>query len=186
MKVEDLVLKAQNGDAEAFAKLCTQFEGLMKKAAGQPHFKTIYEDALAVGYESFVEAVKLYRPLLGVPFAGFAKSKVKYALWNLFKRERRRWQMETALESSQGEDLTLLDTLAADIDIEAQIETKLLGGALFDLLDTLPVKQRQAVLLTVVLNQKLAEAAALLGVTPQAVHSLKKRALKALKNAAAK
>lgn len=181
MQLENLVKKAQQGDNKAFADLCKQFEGLMKKTAGKSYVGTVYEDALSTVYLAFIEAVKTYDGNTGIPFAGYAQSKVKFALWNLFKRERRNWQGELSLESETEQEESFLNQLADDTDIEMQIERKLLAAELFGLLGALPAKQRQVILFTVVAGQSLTEAARQLGVTPQAVCGLKKRAIKELK-----
>lgn len=181
MHLEDLVNRAQRGDQTAFELLCGQFQGLMKKSAGRPHLRTIYDEALGVACESFIEAVRTYDARLGVPFAGFAKAKVYFSLWNLFKRERRRWQNECALIAEQDEaNIFVCD----EVRIEEKIERKLLAQELFYLVDRLPAKQRQAILLTVVSGMGLTEAGRLLGVTPQAVFNLKKRAIQELKRQA--
>lgn len=181
MHIEDLVNKAQRGDQTAFEVLCGQFQGLMKKSAGRPHLRSIYEEALGAAYESFIEAVQTYDAQLGVPFAGFAKAKVHFALWNLFKRERRRWQNECALNAEGDEANTFV---CDEVRIEEKVERKILAQELFCLIDRLPAKQRQAILLTVVSGMGLTEAGRLLGVTPQAVFNLKKRAIQELKRQA--
>lgn len=180
MYLEDLVTKAQNGDKAALLKLCEDFAGLMKKTALQRHVRPIHEEALAAAYLSFIEAVKTFDARLGIHFAGYAESKVKFAVWNLFKRECRRWQREFTIEAGEGEDYTILDSIASNANIEAQIELKLLSEEMLRLLDGLPAKQRQVILFTVINGKSLTETAALLGVTPQAIYSMKKRALNEL------
>lgn len=180
LEIEDLVTKAQNGDKDALLKLCADFEGLMKKTALQPHIRPIYEEALAAAYLSFIEAVKLFDVRRGIHFAGYAESKVRFAVWNLFKRERRRWQAEVTIEAETGEDDTILDHIASSADVAAQVELKLLSEEMLRLLADLPAKQRQVILFTVIHGKSLTETAPLLGVTPQAICSMKKRALKEL------
>lgn len=177
-----MVIEAQEGNAMAFEAICKQFTGLVKKSAYQAHIRTIYEEAVAVGYLALVEAIKTFDCSLEIKFAGYAQSKIKFAMWNLFKRERNRWQNEFTLEAEMGEASTVLDSLADDINIEKQIELKILSNELFHLVEKLPAKQRQAVLLTIVLGKSLTETAILLGVTPQAIYSLKNRGVKQLQD----
>jgi len=182
MEVEEYVIKAQNGDELAFAEICKQFARLVKKSAYQAHMRPIYEEALSVGYLALVEAIKTFDRSLEIKFAGYAQSKIKFAMWNLFKRERNRWQNEVTLEAQQGEDSTFIDTLASDINIEKQIELKILSNDLLHRMEKLPAKQRQAILLTLVSGKSLTETASLLGVTPQAIYNLKNRGIRQLQS----
>jgi RNA polymerase sigma factor (sigma-70 family) len=180
MELEQFVIKAQKGDEAAFAEVCKQFTGLVKKSAYQAHIRPIYEEALSVGYLALVEAIKTFDCSLEIKFAGYAQSKIKFAMWNLFKRERNRWQNEFTVETQQGEDSTLIENLASDINIEKQIELKILSNDLLHSMEKLPVKQRQVILLTIASGKSLTETASLLGVTPQAIYSLKNRGIRQL------
>lgn len=177
-----MVIEAQKGNAVAFEAICKQFTGLVKKSAYQAHIRTIYEEAVAVGYLALVEAIKTFDLSLEIKFAGYAQSKIKFAMWNLFKKERNRWRNEFTLEAEMGEGSTVLDTLADDMDIEKQIELKILSNELLRCMEELPVKQRQVILLTLVAGKSLIETANLLGVTPQAIYSLKNRGIKRLRS----
>jgi RNA polymerase sigma factor (sigma-70 family) len=180
LELEKMVIEAQEGNAVAFEAICTQFTGLVKKSAYQAHIRTIYEEAVAVGYLALVEAIKTFDCSLEIKFAGYAQSKIKFAMWNLFKRERSRWQNEFTLEAELGEGSTVLDTLADDVNIEKQIELKILSHELLHYMEKLPAKQRQVILLTLVSGKSLTETANLLGITPQAIYSLKNRGIKKL------
>lgn len=183
MNLSDLAAKARNGDSEAFALVCRRFEGLVKRQAFQAHLRPLYEEAQAEAWLAVAEAVKTYDESVGVRFAGYVESKVRYALWNLFKKERRRWQSET-LASDDGEEEGIgvkLSMLADDTDIAGEVERKCLRDELRCALARLPERQRQAVVLTVLEECRLGEAARLLGVTAQAVHNLQKRGLARLK-----
>ena len=177
MNIEHMVVLAQQGDAEIFSEICKRFTGLVKKSASQAHLRPIYEEAVSVGYLALVEAIQSFDIDLKVSFAGYAQSKIKFAMWNLFKRERNRWQHEAALEAEQGEAYSLLDNLMSDIDIAKEVEIKCLGEDLLQEMERLPAKQRQAILLTLVSGMSLTETAKLLGITPQAVYNLKNRGI---------
>ena len=71
-----LLAAAQAGDSAAMMRLLEQYEPLLRRAAGQPHLRTLREDALAEGTVSFVRAVHDYDLSQSVPFAGFVKARV--------------------------------------------------------------------------------------------------------------
>lgn len=193
MSLEQLVIKAQTGSSggAAFAEVCQRFTGLVKKYANQPHLAGIKEEATAEGWLAVAAAVQNYDQAAGVRFAGYVESRVKYAVWNLFKRERRRWQQELLLTGGGTEDEekaapSWLETLAAVDNVEAAVEASLVTTAVREALVTLPDKQRVAVVRTLLKEARLGEVAAELGVSPQAVYSLRQRGLARLKKELAK
>lgn len=192
MNLEQLVIEAQagNGSGEAFAEVCRRFAGLVKKYANQPHVAGIKEEATAEGWLAVTAAVRTYDPATEVRFAGYVESRVRYAVWNLFKRERRRWQQELFLTGSTEEEAKerpgLLDTLAASDNVEAEAEANFVATAVREALALLPDKQQIAVVKTLLGEARLADIAAELGVTPQAVYSLRQRGLARLKRELAK
>lgn len=191
MSLEQLVIEAQAASGgEAFAEVCQRFTGLVKKYAGQPHLAGLKEEAVAEGWLAVAAAVRTYNEAAGVRFAGYVESRVKYAVWNLFKRERRRWERELPLtgggQEEEGEMPGLIATLAAAGSVEDTAESLLAAKAIRQALAKLPGKQRTAVVKSIVGEAQLADIAAELGVTPQAVYGLRQRGLARLKKELAK
>jgi RNA polymerase sigma factor (sigma-70 family) len=182
MDLLELVQKAQSGDKAAFYEVCQRFAGLVGKHSHQAHIQVIWEDAQAEGWLAVAQAVRTYDPASGVPFPGYAESRVKYAVWNLFKRERRRWQQEFSFgESGEEDEWDLLAALADDTNIALAVETRILGEEAGKALQDLPEKQRQVVFRTVLQESSLTEIAQEMGVTVQAVYNLRQRGLARLK-----
>ena len=182
MELLDLVKAAQQGEESAFEEICGRFTGLVKKYAIQPHLRPLGEEAEAEAWLAVVKAVKSYEPDTGVQVAGYIDSQIKYALWNLFKRERRKWEHESAIQAGNSEDgLTILDTLQAADNTEAACEGHWVSEVLLRALATLPERQNQAVVMTLVHGRRLVDAAAQMGVSPQAVHKLQQRGVARLR-----
>lgn len=143
------------------------------------------EDVRAEAWLAVVEATKLYDSTKGVPFAGYVKSKVKYSVWNMVRKQKRQWQYEVAIEGdSDNEENSLIDTLPSDTNVSDEVEQRFLIEELQTAINMLPERQRIAVLKTVVWNFSQTETAAALGVTPQAIFNLRNRGLARLKKAA--
>lgn len=182
MELLNWVKRAQAGDEQAVHDLCLQFTGLVKKYAFAPHIRPIAEEAQSQGWLAVVQSINQYDGYRGVQFAGYVESRVKYAIWNLFKKERRRWQNEGQLEGSQEEDgLTILDRLAADTDVESEVELRYLSRELMAAVALLPAKQQQVILRTVMGDEGLTQMATELGISAQGVYNLRKRGLARLK-----
>lgn len=178
-----LVKKAQAGDGEAMEEICLRFIGLVKKYAFQPHIRPIAEEAQSQGWLALVQGIRQYDEGLGVHFAGYLESQVRYAVWNLFKRERRRWEQEIQLESGPEEDgLSLFDQLAAGDDVALEVEFQWVSQELARAVMTLPNKQAQVIVRTVVGEEALTNVAMELGITPQGVYNLRQRGITRLKN----
>jgi RNA polymerase sigma factor (sigma-70 family) len=182
LELHSIVKKAQSGDQEAFQEVCSRFTGLVKKYAYQPHLRPVAEEAEAQGWLAVVQAVKTYDEKSGVHFAGYVESRVKYAAWNLFKKERRRWQEEELIEGGQEDEggdplLQLPDTM----DVAVEVELRFLSEELKAAVDGLPDKQRQVIQRTVLGAERLTTVAAELGITAQAVYNLRQRGLARLK-----
>jgi len=185
--LEQLVMKAQagSGGEAAFAEICRRFTGLVTKYANRPHLAGIRDEAAAEGWLAVAAAVRTYDQAMGVRFAGYVESRVKYAVWNLFKRERRRWQQETSLDAGgsgddDNETPNLMAALAAAGDVAGEVDAKFTAGAVRQAVALLPDKQRLAVR-TLLDEARLNDVAAELGVSPQAVYNLRRRGLARLK-----
>ncbi|MBP2661786.1 MAG: polymerase, sigma-24 subunit, RpoE, subfamily [Firmicutes bacterium] len=140
------------------------------------------EDIRAEAWLAVVEATKLYDSTKGVPFAGFVKSRVKYSVWNMLRKQHRQWEHEVDLESSDNnEENSLIDILPGGKNVSDEVEQIFLTEELRAAINMLPERQRVAVIKTVVCNFSQTETAATLGVTPQAIYSLRNRGLARLK-----
>ena len=182
MELNKLVKRAQVGDDQAIFEVCVRFTGLVKKYAFQPHIRPIGEDALSHAWLVVVEAIRLYDDSCGVPFAGYLESRVKYGIWNLFKRERRRWQNEAQLDGDGAEEgLAVLERLADEMDVGAEVEKQWLSQELMKAVAALPAKQGLVIMRTIVGRESLTALALELGITTQGVYNLRQRGLARLK-----
>lgn len=175
---EKLAAQGQRGDAAAREELCRRFAPLVYKTAGRTAITVSYEDAVQNAWLAFLEAIRDYDPAAGVPFAGYAKSCVRYAVWNAHKRQIRRLNREQPLEQPVGEEETLLDLLAASDDPAAEVERKDSLRQVLRIVGELPVRQREALTETVLRGRTLQQAAASLRISYQAVFKLRGRALR--------
>ena len=182
MELTRLVERAQAGDDQAIHEVCLRFTGLVKKYAFQPHIRPIAEEALSQGWLSVLQGIQLYDETCGIQFAGYIESRVKYGVWNLFKRERCRWQHEGQLDGgSDDEGFAMLDQLTDGTDVAREVELSWLSEELMTAVAMLPDKQRLVILRTVLGEERLTTIAEELGITTQAVYNLRQRGLARLK-----
>lgn len=182
MELMELVKKAQQGDEQAASEICLRFTGLVKKYAFQPHIRPMAEEAQAQGWLAIVQGIWQYDAACNVPFPGYLESKVKYAIWNLFKKERRRWQSEGQLEGTPEEDgLSMLERVASLENVEREVELRHLSEELMGAIVILPEKQQQVILRTVLGEESLSQLALEMGITAQGVYNLRQRGFARLK-----
>lgn len=187
MELVMLVRKAQEGDEQAVCEICERFTGLVKKYAYRPHVRLIAEEALSQGWLEVIQGIRQYDEKTGINFAGYIESRVMYGIWNLFKRERRRWENEAQLEGDgQDEDgLSTLEKLADHVDVAREVEEKWLYYELSRAVAALPDKQGKVIVRTLLDGESLTRVAAELGITPQGVYNLRQRGIGGLKKACA-
>jgi len=182
MELIELVRRAQAGDSQAVHDVCFRFTGLVKKYAFQPHIRPIADEALSQGWLAIMEGIRHYDEHCGVQFPAYMESRVKFGIWNLFKRERRRWQNEAQLDGGNDEEgVAMLDLLADGTDVAGEVELKCQSQELMTAMAELPEKQRLVILRTVLGEERLTAMAVELGITTQGVYNLRQRALARLK-----
>lgn len=181
----ELITKAQQGDKETFHIIIVRFDRLIKKYAYQRHLLVMSEEAYAEGLLALTEGVLTYNANLGIPPEGYFESKVKYRLWNIFKKEKKLWQHQSSLENNLGdgeEGFTLQDTLKAAINIEEDFVHNETISLILKAIKELPLKQQYVITATLIQGHKLNQAAQNLNISTQAVQQLRERAIKTLKN----
>lgn len=183
MKLIELVRQAKAGDVEAFGEVCLRFRGLVKKYAFQSHLKSIVQEAEAQGWLEVVQGIRQYDESTGVQFPAYLESRVKYGIWNLFKRERRRWEREIQLDDGgeEGDGLTRLEELDDGTDVGREVELLWLAKELQLAMALLPPRQRWVIWKTVFHNESLTVVAKELGITTQGVYNLRQRGFASLK-----
>ena len=175
-----LLPAAQRGASDAMMQLVTQYEPLLRRAAGQTHFAAIRDDALAEATVSFVRAVRDYDASAGVPFAGFAKARVYGDLRTLARRTIRTWQGEATVDDRREE--TFWDTIedeGASHDLTRLERASMIAAAL----RALDARER-TVIEQLYFHERTQKAiAAALGIRQQTVAAIKKRALATMRTA---
>lgn len=166
--------KTINNDLE---HLLNDYQGLLRKAAGQNHLRSFYDEAYAEAVLSFCDAVKTFDENMGVPFAGYAKAKVYGSLYTLFKKHRRNWQREFSLDGSDDDNSPLSTAVLSSL--EDDIINK---NSLSDALQQLTVRQQQIINYTLIQGYTQIETAKIMKISQQAVASNKKQALIRLKD----
>ncbi len=186
MELIILVKKAQAGDEQSVGEICRRFIGLVKKYAFQSHVRSIAQEAESQGWLEVIQGIRQYDEKSGVQFAGYIESRVKYGIWNLFKRERRRWDQEAQLDGGGDEEgLSMLGQLVDGTDVAGEVELQWISQELRAAVALLPEKQGRVIERTVLEHESLTAVAAELGITPQGVYNLRQRGLTSLKKSCA-
>ena len=153
--------------------VCEQFKPLIRKYTYK--FRH-YPDAENVAWLCLVEAYRSYDPSTGVPFAGYAASRVHYGLWNGFRAERKRWAKECAVGDS-----AVWEWVVSNENVQDEVEGTLEFDRIRNLLEELPEKQRRAIELTVIGDNCVADVAREMNVSVQAVYQMRERGLRSLR-----
>lgn len=162
-----LIIRAKAHDERAVILLMRKYKGLIHKAANQNHLRSIKDEAYSEACLGFYEAIVAYDEDLGVPFAGFAKSKVYAKVHSLFRKYLRVWQNEVSACNGENDDeLEYMNLFEDNANIEENIICKI---DLCKVVDKLSFKQRM-VFNEIVLNGKSrTQTAEKFGISVQAV-----------------
>jgi RNA polymerase sigma factor (sigma-70 family) len=184
MEQAEQVQLAQQGDEQAFAELCLSFKQVIQRYANRSHLGTLREDAAAAGQLAVVAAIQSYDAATGVPVGAYVEQQIQYALWNLFKKERKVWQHTLSYDISRtnedGSSSTWLDSIADTADLEPATTIVEVQADFRKELEAFPHRQQQ-VLLGLLAGFTLTEIGSRLHISTQAVYKIKIRAQNRLK-----
>lgn len=111
------MIKAKAGDNWAIQVLLNQYQNLLKHVSRQHHLLSIQEEAYEEAIICFYQAIKDFNESLGIPFAGFVKSRVYQGVHSLFRKYLRIWQNEVSLSAKIDEDDEYLNLITDNKDI---------------------------------------------------------------------
>ncbi len=169
------VRKMHKTDKKNFENLFQSYQGLLRKASSQHYLRSLKDEAYAQASLSFCEAVYKFDEKAGVPFAGYVKAKIHGDLYTLFKRHRRNWLREISADGSTAEILS--PRLSAPSPENSTAEKIFIA----QMLQKLPLRQRQIIEYTILQKYTQKETAAMLRISQQAVAANQKQALAGLK-----
>ncbi|WP_432718306.1 sigma-70 family RNA polymerase sigma factor [Pectinatus frisingensis] len=162
-------------DEKNLESLLKNYQGLLRKAAGQNHLRSFYEEAYAQAVLSFCEAVRQFDASRSIPFAGYVKAKIYGDLYTLFKKQRRSWQRELPLEQADNNSSSL-------INLQLNFEDRIIDKNILAIaLKQLSTRQRQIIDYTLLQGFTQTETAGFLQISQQAVAAGQKQALALLK-----
>jgi len=141
---DDLLVRAGQGDVEAFGELVSRYEGAVYRYAWRI-FRN-HHTSEDIAQELFV---KLFRNAARYTPAGHFSTYMYRCLTNLCFDSLRRRKRRKVTESLQLDPVlsegTELEPLAADIDLDAGLVREETRDAVHDALEALPVEVRKAV-----------------------------------------
>lgn len=161
----------QAGREEETRELFRRYEGLLARAR---RYGRLADEARSAADIALWEAALGYDAARGVPFAGFAKAKVRAALRALCRREQRTAARETGGEAGR----IYLESLPDPRGERREMEER---AAFDERLAGLAPRAKQLLWLLFGENLTQREAAARLGMTQQAASAMKRRALAKMK-----
>lgn len=174
-----LVRRAKAGESAAKEELFARYEGLMKRAAHQAYLgsEELRHDALSIAQLAFLTAIHTYDDSADTYFAAYAKMRVEGALYAEFRRTKKRWLRE--IHPDAAEDAAAFwDALSPAATPEDDALNRLM---LKRAVRVLTPREKEILRRIYYENETLAEVAAHLHRTRQAVGKAKKKILSKLR-----
>lgn len=173
-----------------WTEICEQNSGLVYTVARRylgacKHDPAIdLDDLMQTGYIGLMQAASTHNGTKG-SFANWAAYYIRHEIrlmLSLHRKLPRVRMLELSLDAPvmDGEEPTLGDAVAADVDIEADAQRKELVQTVRAAVDRLPEEQRDLVRLCDLQRRSLSDAAEACGIRLQSAQNTRKKALKML------
>ncbi|MBC8062326.1 MAG: sigma-70 family RNA polymerase sigma factor [Clostridiaceae bacterium] len=110
-EIQDLVIRAKEGDNLALEELYKAFKGFIHKTAFAIYLKNYeQEDLIQIANESIANALKKYKPEEGRPFLPYVLTAIKKNFNNLI-RKNSRYGYEKSLNVTNGSGFELMNII---------------------------------------------------------------------------
>ena len=173
-----------------WTEVCQQHSGLVFTIARRYLGACVHDpaidldDLMQTGYIGLMEAAQTHDESKG-SFANWAAYYIRYEIRLMLSMHRklpriRAFELSLDAPVMDGEDLTLGDSVASDVDIEADAQRKDVVQAVRTAVDRLPEEQRLLVRLCDLQGRSLGDAAQACGTSFTLAQNTRKRAQKAL------
>lgn len=123
--IEDLILKAKNGDKFAMEQIINKYRGFIYKCALSTYVKGYeVEDLVQIGYISVLKAINKYTPKEGRNFTPYVTTAIKMEYYYLI-RQKARTNSEESTNKNIVPGIELGDTFVDDYDLEEDVAKKM-------------------------------------------------------------
>jgi len=176
---KQLVGEAKAGSQNAQEELLTNMKPLLLSAVKRYGWGLDSEEMLQEANLAVLEGIKSYDESRSVPFLMYIKTKVYFHIYNLSRKQRVMYSLNTSVDAEEGQDF--LDLLAdEDADPLDDILFHEQISAIESALDDLNPRQRQIILLHFYQGITLKFISGILGVSYKTVLREKEKALNIL------
>lgn len=164
INLEELALKAQNGDTKSLEDLIIYFKPYIIKQARCTYVKGYeMEDLIQIGYVSLIKAIGMYKPL-SKNFNYYALASIKRNFYYLI-RQQVRHNSEYSMEFQTSEGLTLADSIEDNFNLEEDYLKKETYQKLKESLKLLNKEEKEIIKWIYFDRKSLKEYASLKGIT---------------------
>lgn len=178
-EIDELVLKGKAGENQAKGRLLEMYKPLILSQMKKYYFeKEELEDLIGEGYEVILKGIDDFDETKGVYFSGYLKTILRYHYLDRLKAKK----YISSLDKNIGKsEMSLLDLLESDIDIENEYLIKELHDNLIEKIAKLSPRQRQVIILFYIENMNINDISKRLGVTYRTIINTKVNAIEKLK-----
>jgi RNA polymerase sporulation-specific sigma factor len=173
---DELVEKAKAGDRSAVAEIIEKLQPLVKASIRRYYNKiNEYEDLLQDGNVKILESIHSYKKSQGVHFLGYIKMNLKFLYL-----DKHKIKIYDSLNKTVGDgEIEEIDLLVSqDLNILDQVIEKEISETLGQLLENLPERQKQVIILYYFEKMSIQEIGDKLGISYRTVVNTKTNGIK--------
>lgn len=182
LKLEELLIRAKNGDKTAAGEICERFNGMIINLARSFYINGYtMEDMMQEGRVSLIKAIQKYDLGSRYPFASYAASAVKKNFYCKI-RDNVKKPSCCSLYSVNNNGNELIDMIASEENIEEDLIKRQCQVHLWKAVKKLPKEERNIIIWYYVQGRNLKEYGTRKGISYRTVAYRKRKAIEHLKN----
>ncbi|WP_160197843.1 sigma-70 family RNA polymerase sigma factor [Senegalia massiliensis] len=180
-KIDDLVKKAKLGEKEAKMELLKSYKPLILAQIKRYYFeKEEIDDLISEGYEVILKGIDKFDFSKGVYFSGYINTILRYHYLDKLKSKKYVLSLDKKI-SSKDSNISLIDTLESETDIEKEYLYRELNDELIKNIEKLTIRQKQIIVMFYLRRVNINDISDRLGISYRTVINTKKNALEKLK-----
>lgn len=179
-EIDELLVRAKSGERKAKSIILEKYKPLILSQMKKYYFDANeVDDLISEGYEVILKGIDKFDSGRNVYFSGYLKTILRYHYLDRLKAKK----YTSSLDKNMGDsgDISLLDLLEADVDLENEYIVKELNEQLIEKIEKLSKRQKEVIILYYLEELSISDISKQLGVTYRTIINTKVNAIEKLK-----
>lgn len=178
-EIDELLIKAKSGERSAKQTILEKYKPLILAQMKKYYFDANeLDDLISEGYEVILKGIDEFDSGRNVYFSGYLKTILRYHYLDRLKAKKYTSSLDKNID---GCDISLLDLLRSDVDLENEYIVKEFNEQLIEQIEKLSKRQKEVIILFYLEEMTIGAISKQLGVTYRTIINTKVAAIEKLK-----